>query len=122
MKTQKDYSWLLVAIVLGLALLGSIGCKSSHSVAHIDSAEYAVFEGWPIEHGADFEIEAVFMPLADTSLYKAGQTLWIDSNGFISHPMMHDAETKQYVDPGFQHVVLHERVLPNKYLPIANNN
>src|ERR1700761_7714899 len=110
MKTQKNYSWLLVAIVLGLALLGSMGCKSSHSAAHIDSAEYAVFEGWLIEHGTDFEIETVFMPLADTSLYKTGQALWIDSNGFISRPMMRDVETKQYVDPGFQLLVLHERV------------
>lgn len=122
MKTQKDYSWLLVAIVLGLALLGSMGCNGSRPFSHGDSTEYAVFEGYPVLHDADFETEAVFVPLADTSLYKAGQTLWIDSNGFVSHPMIRDAETRQYVDPGFQHVVLHERVMPNKYLQISNNN
>lgn len=48
MKTQKDYSWLLVAIVLGLALLGSMGCKSAHPVSHGDSTECAVFEGYPL--------------------------------------------------------------------------
>lgn len=114
MKTQKDYSWLLVAIVLGLALLGSMGCKGSRPVGHGDSTEYAVFEGYPVLHDADFETEAVFVPLDQLSIDNTGSTVWIDDNGFTVIPVR-DAETMQFVTEGLQHVVLHDRVLPNKF-------
>lgn len=116
MKTQKDYLWLLVAIVLGLALLGSMGCKgtTTFEVDPKDSTEYAVFEGYPVLHDADFETEAVFVPLAELSMYSAGSTVYIDDNGFIQLPLR-DAESRQFVTDGLQHVVLHDRVLPNKF-------
>lgn len=114
MKTQKDYSWLLVAIVLGLALLGSMGCKSAHPVSHGDSTECAVFEGYPVFHDADFETEAVFVPLEQLSVDNTGSTVWIDDNGFTVIPVR-DAETMQFVTEGLQHVVLHSRVMPNKF-------
>lgn len=117
MKKQKDYSWLLLAIILGLAVVGSMGCKGNRKIDHKDSTEYAVFDGWQVEHGKDFETEAVFIPVSELSMYDSGSTVWIDENGFIAMPIR-DAETNQFVTDGLQKVELHERVLPNKFIPL----
>lgn len=111
---EKDYSWLLIIIVLGLALLGAIGCKSPHAIDHKDSTECAVFEGWPVIHDTEFEIEAVFVPVENLSLYDKGDVVYIDNDGFIIQPLR-DAETNQFITDGLQKVVIHDRILPNKF-------
>ncbi|HXU28316.1 MAG TPA: hypothetical protein VN698_13880 [Bacteroidia bacterium] len=114
-KSKEKYALILVGIVLGLAVIGSMGCKGNKAIDHKDSTLCAVYEGWPVIHDAEFETEAIFIPLADTSLFKQGQSVWIDTAGLIQRPMMRDAETKQFVDPDLHNVVIHERWLPNKY-------
>lgn len=117
MKKQKDYSLLLIVIILGLAAIGSMGCKGSRHINHKDSTECAVFEGYPVNHTAYFETEAIFIPVEAVSAYGMGETVWIDTNGFVSMPIR-DAESNQMITDGLQEVVINARVLPNKYILI----
>lgn len=103
--------------ILGFAMvyfIGAGGCKSAHPINHKDSTECAVFNGYPVTHDTEFETWPVFVPLDKLSVYGSFDTLYIDSNGFVVEPLR-DAESNQFVTDGLDKVVLHERVMPNRF-------
>lgn len=95
-----------------------MGCNGNHSINHKDSTECAVFDGYPITHDKEFETWAVFVPIDQLNTYGTGSIVWIDSKGFIVDPLIRDAETMQFVTDGLDRVILHERILPNKFQSI----
>jgi hypothetical protein len=102
-----------------LFIIGAMGmslcaCKGKVVVNHKDSTECAVYEGWPIVHDEEFETYPVFIPVSDTSSYYQGEKLWLDTNGFVVMPLR-DAETGRFVTEGYDSVILHGRMLPNRY-------
>lgn len=109
---KKSLTLFTIALIVG-------ACNSRVTpVDHKDSTECAVFEGFPLAHGTDFETEPIFIPLSLVPVYSQGDTVLIDSNNVVQGMPLYASDERRgrWVDPKLTRLMLHARITPNKYL------
>ena len=106
-------------IILSLITLTClVSCKQQKPVDNKVKIEVAVYEGWPITKEKEFEIEAIFIPIERIGIHIPGDTVLIEPSGFIRElPFRYEDNGHVFTDTtGLQKVVIHGRVLPNKFI------
>lgn len=104
--------------VLFIALVISAGCHQAKKPLHTGKIEVAVYEGYPVHHGQVFEVEAVFIPIEQLGIHEKGDTVFVDTAGFIRElPLRYIDNNHIYTDTtGLTRLIINDRVLANKFI------